>query len=1383
MRRLFFLMVSLAICLCETNFYAAESAANAVITIPVSEDTYIQEGVLTPNHNAGQLNFDGLTTNPHTRRAYLRFNIPSDFTQTDGLLLLRYVHKGGNNTPESYVQARTVLPVVAAMPDWSNLTFANSGEVSQQTALTGTLIGQSSARISPKNTADGTVVYIDVSSLLTASIAGKQIDIQLATSEARSANYTTNYIYSKENGNPDYVPVLEFRSFDVPDIFTDTSCSELKSGVSLSDINALPSGIYKDIASKLFYNNYSTYEKEFRIQDYDDAEDPENVQARTKMRLRNGRRDNPTGIYVHKGDVLEVFVGNTHGQSVSIDIQRDYDELQAENNKEKSIQGNNYALFTGRNTIVAPHKGLIYVVYQTQTGQEAPVRIHFATGRVNGYYDKNKHAHTDAEWKARRDFATYDHWDVKGDYVVMCFKKSKYQECGKKTYEIKNYGISLINTIDRMIYNECVWTGLVKYNRMPINRLYFVTKADATPGTMLSADYYAGYNNNTVSAVLTLQTTGSGSNLTAVEKLDNGWGPAHEVGHAFEMPAFRVTEVATNIMSMYAMQTWNKTSRLMDNDIYTKAKANIINGDYAYSHDLWENLAIYWQIKLICEDVLGMPDFYKDLYEALRVKHVQSAGYIEQSYMEEVCRVSGYDFTDFFEAYKFDANNIAATRSNIAALQLPKPLITSLHQWYDITDGNISAFLPNVTVSATGYATLHYPKALTIPSGITAYKATSFNVGVSGLTALTSGVIPANTPVVIKGTANKTYAFVPDYSSTAMPPADNKLAGTTTYTNNTLAAGQAYLLSKTGTNPLFVPTSTETTIPPYQAYFKICNVQLSTTGVTLTTANPAGAVIYGENITVGFTVNQGRRIVRAMVNGACVDVSSGSLTIPVTDDQNIVIYAYPENVVPASEDTYIYDGSQPDPDNPSKVAHPYTEPLHYSDKDLYIRNNGAQTQRHTYLKFNKADFPADYKKATLRLYHAGVNLWTNNYALNVYPQPEHWDAATLHGKNEPTQHTSPSATCLLTPAMPQTTLIAGENTVKNILLSDELLTAASNDEDVSFRLYAPVAGNCQIRFASLENGTLEYVPTLVFTHPALKIPAGQTVAASTYQSAGDNAHGDVIFYSDDHSGTGQLTDASNFTPVNGVVKVVKKFEVDKWYPIGFPFEIADVSIRQNGIVRVGIVYDGDVDKEVDTGFTNGGRSDANFFVAYYDGVADRFKFTDTIEKDHAYVVEFPSDPFVTGEVEVTFTSTANPKLNSSGTTSVADGYRLLANPYVADLSSFSGAKAYYQYGLYAENNFGIVGGYDHPADRLSQALKPFEALVSYKGVDQVLRSSIGVGNSDVENGSKTVVYDKEVSREFYNLQGIRLHTPPTSGICIVKIIYASGKSEIVISGQ
>jgi len=210
MRRLFFLMVSLAVCLCETNFYAAESAANAVITIPVSEDTYIQEGVLTPNHNAGQLNFDGLTTNPHTRRAYLRFNIPSDFTQTDGLLLLRYVHKGGNNTPESYVQARTVLPVVAAMPDWSNLTFANSGEVSQQTALTGTLIGQSSARISPKSTADGTVVYIDVSSLLTASIAGKQINIQLATSEARSANYTTNYIYSKENGNPDYVPVLEF---------------------------------------------------------------------------------------------------------------------------------------------------------------------------------------------------------------------------------------------------------------------------------------------------------------------------------------------------------------------------------------------------------------------------------------------------------------------------------------------------------------------------------------------------------------------------------------------------------------------------------------------------------------------------------------------------------------------------------------------------------------------------------------------------------------------------------------------------------------------------------------------------------------------------------------------------------------------------------------------------------------------------------------------------------------------------------------------------------------------------------------------------------------------------------------------------------------------
>lgn len=70
-----------------------------------------------------------------------------------------------------------------------------------------------------------------------------------------------------------------------------------------------------------------------------------------------------------------------------------------------------------------------------------------------------------------------------------------------------------------------------------------------------------------------------------------------------------------------------------------------------------------------------------------------------------------------------------------------------------------------VTISSVGFATLYSPVALSIPEGVTAYVGTTNN-NVINLTAISDGVIPANTGVILEGEAG-TYNFAITTGGTA----------------------------------------------------------------------------------------------------------------------------------------------------------------------------------------------------------------------------------------------------------------------------------------------------------------------------------------------------------------------------------------------------------------------------------------------------------------------------------------------------------------------------------------------------------------------------------------------------------------------------------------
>jgi hypothetical protein len=242
-----------------------------------------------------------------------------------------------------------------------------------------------------------------------------------------------------------------------------------------------------------------------------------------------------------------------------------------------------------------------------------------------------------------------------------------------------------------------------------------------------------------------------------------------------------------------------------------------------------------------------------------------------------------------------------------------------------------------------------------------------------------------------------------------------------------------------------------------------------------------------------------------------------------------------------------------------------------------------------------------------------------------------------------------------------------------------------------------------------------------------------------------------------------------------VVKVVKTFDTDQWYPIGFPFNIDNISIKQGTNAYTGAIYDHNNGDNVSSSPSNiASATTDNIYLATYDGAADKFKFAGELSQNTGYVIAVPNGGFEggnisSGTVEVTFTS-VNPTLNSTGVTTIANGYNLVASPHLIDATSLQGANDYYQYNYSGSANFGRVN-----EGELSTALKPFEAIVTYKGdTGETMRSSLNIGGTDVVTALPGIAKDPVVETQYYNLQGMKTAQPQRNQIYLIKSIYRSG---------
>lgn len=420
-------------------------------------------------------------------------------------------------------------------------------------------------------------------------------------------------------------------NFDPLQLFTDLSCSQLKPGIGLNDIEKVSSILYRNIALYLFNGKYP---REFRIQQYKAWPHPDEWAKMNKTSPLN-LLDNPTGIAVTQGEELVVFVGDTHGYTLSLKIQN-LDNPGGDGYNNASF----YPLSTGVNKIKARNKGLVYLFYHTSDWAMAPpVTVHFATGEVNGYFDSKKHSSSD--WSRLLGSATNKYFDVLGQYAHLTFETAAFRSYAA------NDGPQLIAAYDELVRLEQDFMGLMKYNRPTINRAYFHVMYSSY---MYATSYRTAYETGTQKDILTLYNFKS-----------NPWGPAHETGHSLQTrPGFRwlgMTEVTNNVHSLYIQTEWGNSSRLETekitryNNRYEKAyySSFVHKTVHPGEEDVFCKLVSLWQLQLYFSNARGFTETYKDLYEMMRTSPDKpNAGEQQLEFVRMICEITQTDLTGFF---------------------------------------------------------------------------------------------------------------------------------------------------------------------------------------------------------------------------------------------------------------------------------------------------------------------------------------------------------------------------------------------------------------------------------------------------------------------------------------------------------------------------------------------------------------------------------------------------------------------------------------------------------------------------------------------------------------------------------------------------------------
>ena len=440
-------------------------------------------------------------------------------------------------------------------------------------------------------------------------------------------------------------------------VFTDLTCSKLKAGATDEAIEKLPAYFGK-LATIIRDNQYSDYEKEFRIQAYQPYSNPEEW-AEKLMTKKYSALNNPTGISVKQGDEILLLVGDTYGHSISVqNVGEETVPSAGGNYVQTAASGDSYFLQEGVNKITAQRTGMLFIIYHADlTSPDAqPIQIHIPTqcGEVAGYFDLERHQ-TNDKYVELIDQSTYKYFCVRGERIMFYFHRDKMKQAVPKDI------LSAIHLWDDIIGWQHELMGIEDIFPSQMNNHLFAISPEGS--YMWASDYRIAFVYTYLHNILQKE------NVMAAK--DNAWGPAHEIGHihqkAINWPSS--TESSNNLFSNYTLYKLGKyCSR--GATLAELAHVRLIQGDAWYNmgdpthqNESTEiHLRMNWQLWNYYHRCGYQPDFWPSLFKELRENRIveSNPGAAQLHFAKAVCKVANEDLTDFFELWGFfvPVNNV-----------------------------------------------------------------------------------------------------------------------------------------------------------------------------------------------------------------------------------------------------------------------------------------------------------------------------------------------------------------------------------------------------------------------------------------------------------------------------------------------------------------------------------------------------------------------------------------------------------------------------------------------------------------------------------------------------------------------------------------------------
>jgi len=428
--------------------------------------------------------------------------------------------------------------------------------------------------------------------------------------------------------------------------FTDTSCGALKPDVEKKDLGGFKSDLLRTVAAGMLDG---TYDKTYRAAEYEAYPSPRELQRTLKLGRGFSRYENITGMYLEAGEHV-VLMGPSHGKKLSLLIpewMRKPPEgvKPAKDPRGWGLYKQEIKLKEGVNVFHVEKSSNAYVSYFDDHAATAPkVSIHFLTGKVNGFFDASKH--TNKDWNRFLDNAVSPILDARGKHIQVAYPVEWFN------VYTRGKGVELIRNYDTMLHHHFSTLGLVKYNKIPRNRIL----------ARVNFNYYMFRDGDGVAYLGNKGTMRMVADPSVVITGDPCWGFCHEVGHALQMrPQITwggMTEVSCNIFTMYTVTAMGNRSRLAAQKNYASARKNIIEGKKSYLAvgNVFDRLVPFWQLHLYFARN-GKPDFYADAMEEMRQRPHAGNGNDsirnQFQFIKICCDVTELDLTDFFDKWGF----------------------------------------------------------------------------------------------------------------------------------------------------------------------------------------------------------------------------------------------------------------------------------------------------------------------------------------------------------------------------------------------------------------------------------------------------------------------------------------------------------------------------------------------------------------------------------------------------------------------------------------------------------------------------------------------------------------------------------------------------------